>query len=48
MDSNNTSYRDLSSEEYAEQYWEAKMSEPIENHEIPEEILDRLKKKGWV
>ena len=28
-------------------YWEAKMDEVIEDHPIPEEMLEQLRKAGW-
>ena len=31
-----------------EAYWEAKMDEVPENHPIPDDVKERLKKAGWI
>jgi len=39
-------YVDMSPEE--EKNWEEKMSQPMTNHPIPEEIMEKLRAAGYV
>ena len=34
--------------EEVQAYWEAKMDEIPENHQLPEELQEKLQKAGWI
>lgn len=43
--------RELSKKELqkkADEYWEEKAHEPLEAHPIPPELMERLRKAGWI